>query len=499
MDFRILGPIEGSSEGAPLTLGGPRQRALLAYLLLHANETVSADRLLDELWWEPPRGGVAALQTQVSRLRKVLGDRLVSTSGGYSLRVEPEELDLERLRGLLAEAGTLRDPGERSRVLRDADALWRGEPLAELELPFVAAERAALEELRISAIEDRLAADADGGAGAALVPELSALVARYPLHERLRALLMLALYRSGRQAESLEVARETRRVLDEELGLEPSPSLRDLERAILRQDPSLDAPTTPPAASAPRRRRRTLLVASLAAVGAAVGATAAWQELHAAPVARPSAPHVYPVRTAPKSDLVTLSDDFSSPTTNYAMWGVANDGTGARAVQRNGRLDLSLPRTALPGGRYDQVGVDYFTQCRFDGNFDARVRFSLLDWPTGSGARLQLAAWIFPDTNSDAARVSSSSGERYDGNVAASWADLPTSDRQGSLRVARRGRILTSYARSNGAWVVLKRGVARGRVMLGLQLFAVDGDWSRQKVAAAFDDFRVTGRRPTCQ
>jgi hypothetical protein len=168
-------------------------------------------------------------------------------------------------------------------------------------------------------------------------------------------------------------------------------------------------------------------------------------------------------------------------------------------VQRNGRLDLSLPRTALPGGRYDQVGVDYFTQCRFDGNFDARVRFSLLDWPTGSGARLQLAAWIFPDTNSDAARVSSSSGERYDGNVAASWADLPTSDRQGSLRVARRGRILTSYARSNGAWVVLKRGVARGRVMLGLQLFAVDGDWSRQKVAAAFDDFRVTGRRPTCQ
>ena len=281
MEFRILGPVQASTGGQPLQFGGARQRALLAYLLLHANEVVSADRLLEELWIEPPGGGVAVVQTQVSRLRKVLRDRIATSGRGYELRVEPGECDLERFRGLLAEAGATADPHERSRLLREADGLWRGEPLAGLDVPFAAAEAAALEELRLAALEDRLEADLQSGLDGELVSELSALIARYPLRERLRGQLILGLYRADRQAEALEAYRQTRQMLDEELGLEPSPALRELERAILRQDPALTplaaatAESAPPD-RAPYRRVRPLALVAVAflAVGAAGAATA---------------------------------------------------------------------------------------------------------------------------------------------------------------------------------------------------------------------------------
>src|SRR5438445_2118153 len=133
MEFRILGLLEARSDDLPLPLGGPRQRALLAYLLLHANEVVSAERLLDELWYDLPLGGAAAIQTQISRLRKVVGERLVSSGQGYALHVGPDELDLHRLRALLAEAGEAQSPDERSLLLREAEALWSGDPLAGLD------------------------------------------------------------------------------------------------------------------------------------------------------------------------------------------------------------------------------------------------------------------------------------------------------------------------------------------------------------------------------
>lgn len=163
MDFRILGPVEVFSDGQQVRLSGPRQQALLAYLLVHANEAVPADRLPDELWPEPPRGGLAALQTQISRLRKLLGDRIVSTGSGYAIRVEPGELDLERFRSLLAQAGATRNPAERSTTLRAAEELWRGAPLDGLEAPFATAETAGLEELRLAALEDRIEADLELG------------------------------------------------------------------------------------------------------------------------------------------------------------------------------------------------------------------------------------------------------------------------------------------------------------------------------------------------
>jgi len=284
MDFRILGPVEVFAEGQPLPLGGQRPRALLAYLLLHANDVVAADRLIDELWFEAPRGGVAALQTQISRLRRLLGDRILTSGAGYVLRVEPGELDLDRFRSLLAEAGADSDPTERSRRLREADALWRGVPLGGLDVPFAVVEAGALEELRLAALEDRLEADLELGHSGELVSEPSTLVAHHPLRERLRGQLILALYRSGRQADALEAYRETRRMLNDELGLEPGPALRELEQAILRQDPGLvRAAATSPAPSPPvaqaARRRVALVAAGLVTLGlVAVAAAVAWTD-----------------------------------------------------------------------------------------------------------------------------------------------------------------------------------------------------------------------------
>jgi DNA-binding SARP family transcriptional activator len=159
MEYRVLGPVEASSGGRPLHLGGPQQHALLAYLLLHANAVVSADRLLDELWSVAPGGGVAALRTQVSRLRKQVGEALETSGRGYVLHVQSGELDLDRFRALLAEAGETFDPARRSELLREADELWRGDALSGLEAPFAASEAAALEELRLAALEDRIDAD----------------------------------------------------------------------------------------------------------------------------------------------------------------------------------------------------------------------------------------------------------------------------------------------------------------------------------------------------
>jgi DNA-binding SARP family transcriptional activator len=260
LDYRILGPLEVVDAGSPLPLGGPKQRSLLALLLLHANEVVSTDDLIDRLWGErPPATAAKVLQVQVWRLRKVLGDRaLVTRSPGYVLRVDSDDFDLARFERLVG-AARGREPAIVAGELRDALALWRGPPLADLAYEAgVAAEIARLDELRVVAIEERIEADLALSRHAELVSELETLVAAHPLREGLRGQLMLALYRSGRQAEALEVYRRGRALLVEELGLEPSPPLQELERAILAQDPELDAPR----AATPAPAQRAILVAS---------------------------------------------------------------------------------------------------------------------------------------------------------------------------------------------------------------------------------------------
>jgi DNA-binding SARP family transcriptional activator len=250
VEFSILGPLKVLDGDRDLTPGRAKQRALLAMLLLHRNEVVGSDQLVEALWGEaPPASAPTALHGHVSALRKLLGaERIRTHAPGYRLRVDPGELDLARFESLMAAARRPVEPEERSTRLREALALWRGDPLADLRYEsFAQHELLRLAELRIAALEDRLDADLARGREHELVGELEALVAAHPFRERLRGLLMLALYRCGRQADALHVFQDGRRALVEELGIDPGPALQQLQRQILDQDPSLDPRSRAPA------------------------------------------------------------------------------------------------------------------------------------------------------------------------------------------------------------------------------------------------------------
>jgi DNA-binding SARP family transcriptional activator len=263
--FRVLGPLDALVDGRSVAIGRGKQRALLALLLVNANQVVSRDRLIDDLWGErPPETAPTALQVYVSRLRKVLPrDMLRTQAPGYVLDVAPDQLDariFESLVGQGRDEAAAGQPAQAAELLRDGLALWRGPPLADVAYePFAQAEIARLEELRLIATELQIDAELALGRHAELVAKLEALVAVHPLRERLRGQLMLALYRSGRQAEALDEYRRARHALVDELGIEPSRELQELEQAILRQDealsaPPLSAPEAPPAVAAPARK-----------------------------------------------------------------------------------------------------------------------------------------------------------------------------------------------------------------------------------------------------
>jgi len=250
LQFRMLGPLEAWRGAMLLRLGGERQRALLALLLVHANELVRTEHLVDLLLGEElSDSALNTARVAVSRLRRVLengdaGGVLLTQPGGYLLRAGPEQLDAARFERLLSDARGLLGAGDAASAaarLREALALWRGPPLADLALlEFAQPEIRRLEELRLLAVMERIDADLTLGADSELIAELEGLVASNPLQERLRAQLMLALYRAGRQAEALEVYRQTSELLRGELGLEPSRGLQELERQVLRQDPALE-------------------------------------------------------------------------------------------------------------------------------------------------------------------------------------------------------------------------------------------------------------------
>jgi DNA-binding SARP family transcriptional activator len=257
MEYRILGPLEALDGERRLPLGGARRRSVLALLLLHGNEALSRDVIIDHLWGDqPPTTAAKVLQNCVSALRKELpggADTLRTMSGAYSLALGPDELDRDRFGRLVSEGRAAlaeEQHGEAAALLRQALDLWRGAPLSDFAYErFAQEEITRLEELHIAAVEDRIDADLGLGHHEEVTPELEALVTRHPLRERLRLQLMLALYRDGRQAEALEAYRAARRAMLAELGLEPGRALQDLERAILEQDPALEGPA--PRAAAP--------------------------------------------------------------------------------------------------------------------------------------------------------------------------------------------------------------------------------------------------------
>jgi DNA-binding SARP family transcriptional activator len=299
VEFRILGPIEVVEDGEPVALGTLKERLVLGVLLLHANEFVSPERLIDELWGvAPPPTARKAVQVYVSKLRKTLGgngrDSIATADGGYRLMVDPALFDADRMRSLVADArGRMAQGGseEASQLLQEALAIWRGPALAGLALESVGRDEIAeLDELRITSLMDRIDCDLALGRHEQVLGELLVLVREHPLRERLRAQQMLALYRADRQADALDAYQHARHELMDELGIEPSESLQRLQQAILRHDPALEAPTgtsdangaTPvprpaadaapeavPSRSCPRRpalRRRYLVVAGLAAL-----------------------------------------------------------------------------------------------------------------------------------------------------------------------------------------------------------------------------------------
>ena len=282
MYYRVLGPLEIEDQGRPLRIGGIKRRALLAILLMHPNEVVSRDLLIQELWGaQAPDGAAHTLEVQVSRLRKLLhadeGDQVIVThSTGYKLVVGPEELDLLRFDRLVEEGRVAASAGENEQGaerFREALSLWRGRPFEDVAYEsFAQIEIDRLEERRLATIEERIEAELALEKHSELVSELEALVRQHPFRERLRGQLMLALYRSGRQAEALTAYQDARRVLVEELGIDPGPILRELEQAILRQDPTLiRAAGGERAAAQPRPRAllktATVLFAEIAAVG----------------------------------------------------------------------------------------------------------------------------------------------------------------------------------------------------------------------------------------
>jgi ABC-type transport system substrate-binding protein/DNA-binding SARP family transcriptional activator len=285
LEFRILGPFEARREGRALELPAGKSRGLLALLLLHRNEVVSVDTLVDGLWGErPPATAAKNVQVYVSHLRKTIGDgSLLTRAPGYLLRLEPGQLDADRFQALLEEARG-QQPAQAAERLRAALALWRGEPLADFRYDsFAQEEIRRLEELHLAALEERIESELALGRHEDVLSELKSLARANPLRERLQGQLMLALYRCGRQTEALEAYRADRRRLVEELGLEPSPELQRLERAILAHDPSLAAPARVPppdgGAAAKARsligRRDRLLVAAGVVVLAAVAVLAA--------------------------------------------------------------------------------------------------------------------------------------------------------------------------------------------------------------------------------
>jgi DNA-binding SARP family transcriptional activator/streptogramin lyase len=368
VEFRLLGPIELVVDGVPVDLGGAKQRALLALLMLHPDRPVTIAGLTDELWRDAPTAAAKNIQVHVSRIRRALGvhaDLLATTSAGYVLHVSPGETDLQQFEQLFAAARDTMstDPATAAASLRRALRLWRGTALADLAgEPVAQAVAHGLDERRLAALEARITAELVLGRHQELVAELVDLVARHPLREQLRAQLMLALYRSGRQADALASYTALRTTLTDELGIEPSPQLQSLQGQILRQDPELDhvsaaldldaqpspsMPTTP--SRRPSRRMLTVLGATVALGVAAAVALIAGAHDSSAGVVRSDSVAILDRSGAVVADVRVGSQPGPITVAGGAVWvGDVADRTLDRIDPRSRAVVKTLGLTAHP-------------------------------------------------------------------------------------------------------------------------------------------------------
>src|SRR6266542_1130597 len=415
MHFRILGPLEVEDGSQRLQLGGHQQRALLALLLLRANEVVPVDEIIEDLWGaEPPASATKSVHALISKLRRILerdgADNANGETGengvlftrphGYVLTVADGELDLHRFRSLMEEGrGALAAgrPAEAAARLREALALWRGPPLAEFAYDaFAQVEIARLEELRLSGIEERIEADLALGLHRDLIPELEVLLTKNPLRERLRGQLMRGLYGCGRQAEALQVYQATRRLLVGELGIEPSQPLQGLEQAILRQEPSLELPVH----AAPHRPRSVRRRAALAGLTALLAAAAVLAAILATRTEPPAAVHVLGNSLAvvdPSSNKVERQIPVGARPAfvaygDHALW-VANldDDSISRVDPRTSRVLRAIATDASPAGVAVGAGSvwvansDAATVSRIDPHYNRPVQRIPIRGPSGFG------------------------------------------------------------------------------------------------------------------
>jgi DNA-binding SARP family transcriptional activator len=433
LQFRLLGPLEVIENERSLELGGTKQRSLLAVLLLNANQVVSRDRLIDQLWGDEPTATAAkSLQVQVSRLRKKIGEgRLATRAPGYVLHVDSSELDLARFEQLLEEARRA-NPRKAAEKLREALSLWRGPALADLAYqPFAQAEVARLEELRLAALDQRIAADLAAGRHAELVGELEALVVRHPLRERLRRQLMLALYRSSRQADALDAYRAARRELVENLGLEPSEELKQLEKAILRQDPALDLPEDRVgpglARQAPIPDRALLVVPrafddleALLRLARPLAAGRPPRELIVAVVVRPAELRLATAALAGRraelqaEGLAVRSAAFSSPKPAEDVVRLASQENVDLLVVNAGRSPLGGEAAAV----LEQAPCDVALLVEAGGSLRSGPIVVPFGAASNDWAALELGAWVAQATSSPLGLIGAAADDREDGRDA---------------------------------------------------------------------------------
>jgi DNA-binding SARP family transcriptional activator/ABC-type branched-subunit amino acid transport system substrate-binding protein len=482
--FRVLGPLEVLRDDRVLPPLDPRSRDVLCLLLVQRGEVVSVDRLSDALWsGEPPHTAVKVVQNAVSRIRRALGDRsgerIRTVERGYMLAVEPASLDSEQFAAGVADGRALLAEGDApgaARRLRGALSLWRGDPFGEAGFaPYLRAESERLEELRRSALEDRIDADLASGSSTELVPELEMLVEREPWRERLRGQLALALYRSDRQVRALEVLTDGRRQLDRDLGLEPSPALRELERAILAHDPALGPRPAPRLRRHGwRRDRATAAVAAVLAVAAAITGLA-WLDHGSGPAGAAVSGNAVASVDPQTGRIEQVAPVGQTPTTIVAggsfVWALnADDGTISRIDPTDGAVTSRSAGVTPSGIGYGDGRLWVVSLAARGGSADQAVLVPIEPSAFRPGTPIRL-----PVRGEDA---NASGGVAVSVAHGAVWLAVPdrvlrVDARDGKVTVAARVRASSLAPAASGVWAATDEGLAAIRPGVPVRTIAV--------------------------